>query len=283
MKKIILGIAALAIFAVSCKSDKNETVTPDPPKPADWYITVAVAHPIVNGVATQDADSLLYTYNADKTVNTIEEYNIGAETGYALYTYTYDQGKLTKLTAKYSKTGATETVKEFRYSGANLVRMFEPGQANSNYDSLVYENNKLIKFVKIRAEKTANRTLEYTWENNNVTVEKEYRPDVNTHEMVINYTRKYTYNDVANPYKSLALAYYLQGDQMNSANHLSAHEMTARERGTPAGTTYDFYTVTREQNDKKLTISETNWLKTLSTDPNKAQDITTYKYTDLNK
>ena len=283
MKKIILGIAALAFFATSCKNDKSETVTPDPPKAADWYITEAVAHPVVNGVVTQDRDSLLYTYNTDKTVNTVEEFNLGGETGYSLYTFVYDQGKLTKVTGKYSKTAAAETLKEFRYSGANLVRMFNPGEANSNYDSLVYDNNKLIKAVKIRTDKTANRILEYTWENNNVTVEKEYRPDMNTNEMVINYTRKYTYNDVANPFKSLALAYYLLGDQMNDANHLSAHEMTARERGTPAGTTYDFYTVTREQNDKKLTISETSWLKTLSTDPNKAEYITTYKYTDLNK
>lgn len=281
MKKIILGIAALAMFAVSCKSDKSEIVTPEP-KQADWYITGAVSHPIVNGAATQDTDSLLYTYNADKTVNTLEEFNVGTETGYAFYSFVYDQGKLTKLTAKYSKTGATETLKEFRYSGANLVRMFNPGEAATNYDSLVYDNNKLIKFVTI-SNGNANRTLEYTWENNNVTVEKEYKPDANTHEMVILYTRKYTYNEVTNPFKSLALVYYLLGDQTDGANHLSAHEMTARERSTPTGTTSNFYTITREQNDKKLTISDTSWLKVLATDPNKAQYITTYKYIDLNK
>jgi hypothetical protein len=283
MKKVLLGMAALAFFAASCTDDKSDTVTPDPPKTEEWYLTGIVVRDIDNsGAVSADKDSMVMTYNTDKTFNTLEEITGENAAYYALVKFIYNQQKVTKITLQESKTGAAETIYECIYSGDQLVRFFEPGLSATSYDSLVYENNKVVKVFQVRADKRNNKSWEYTWQNNNVTEEREFNANPTTYNLELVSIRKYTYNNVANPYRPLANFLLMKGDNPDIPQ-LSANERTSYTVANAQSVVSHIYNYTRSANDKGLTVADTMWHKTPAEITAKADYISTYKYADLNK
>lgn len=280
MRKLILGLTALTMLASSCKKkDKKDTITPA----NDWYITTAVATQVRDGIITKNQDSILYTYNADKTLHTAEEFSIdNGLTYYDLLTFVYDNGKLVKLNRQNSRAEPPATILEFQYTGQLLTRSYAPGQTATNYDSLVYENNKVVTLAKVRSGKI-DKILEYTWDGSNIATEKQHKWDAANRLKVLLQSHQYRYNDVANARKTQAFPYYLLADQGGSAQLLSAHELTNRSTINTIGAETDFVSYTRERNDKQQTVADTSWYKATAADPKKAGYITTYKYTDLGK
>ncbi|MEZ2443107.1 hypothetical protein AB6805_15395 [Chitinophaga sp. RCC_12] len=282
MKKVLLGMAALAFFAASC-TDKSDVVTPDPPKTEEWYLTGIVVRDIDNsGGISADKDSMTITYNTDKTFSTLEEITGENAAYYALVKLVYNQQKITKVTLQESKTGAAETIYECTYSGDQLIRFFEPGFAATSYDSLVYENNKVVKVFQVRADKRNNKSWEYTWQNNNVTEVREFEANPVTYKLELASIEKYTYNTVANPYKPLANFLLLKGDNPDIPL-LSANEQTSYTVANAQNVVSHIYSYTRSVNDKGLTVADTMWHKTPAESTAKADYISAYKYTDLNK
>jgi hypothetical protein len=283
MKKVLLGMAALAFFAASCTDDKSDIVTPDPPKTEDWYLTgIRVRDFNDNGTISTDKDSMVIAYNTDKTFNTLEEIAGENAAYYALVKLIYNQQKVTKVTLQESKTGAAETIYECTYSGDQLVRFFEPGHAATEYDSLVYENNKVVKVFQVRIDKHNNKSWEYTWLNNNVTEAKEFNANPTTYNLELAAILKYTYNNVANPYKPLANYLLVQGDNPD-ISLLSANERTSYTVSNAQNVVSHIYNYTRSVNDKGLTVADTMWHKTPAETTAKADYASDYKYTDLNK
>ncbi|MBO9732705.1 MAG: hypothetical protein J7623_28940 [Chitinophaga sp.] len=280
MRKLILGFAALTMLISSCKKkDKKETVTPA----NDWYITTSIATQVRDGIVTKNQDSVLYTYNADKTLHTAEEFSVdNGLTYYDLLTFVYDNGKLVKLNRQNGRVESPATILEFRYAGNLLTRSYAPGQATTNYDSLVYENNKVVALVKVRSGKI-DKILEYTWDGNSVATEKQFNWDVANHLKVLSLSHQYGYNDVANARKTLAFPYYLLGDQGGSAHLLSAREITNRSTINTLGAETDFISYTRDRDNQQLTVADTSWYKATAGGTKTAGYITRYKYTDLSK
>lgn len=283
MKRVLLGMTALAFFAASCTDDKSDIVTPDPPKTEDWYLTGIVVTEMDNsGNVTADKDSMVMTYNTDKTFNTLEETAGENATYYALVKFVYNQQKVTKITLQESKTGTAETVYECTYSGDQLVRFFEPGFSATSYDSLVYENNKVVKVFQVRTDKHNNKSWEYTWQNNNVTEAREFNANPTTYNLELTAIQKFTYNNVANPYRPLANFLLLKGDNPDIPQ-LSANERVSYTVANAQNVVSHIYNYTRSANDRGLTVADTMWHKTPAESTAKADYISAYKYTDLNK
>lgn len=255
MKKILLGMTALAIFMSSCtKNDKSDPIIVDPPMSA-WYITGVIGTEVDgnSGAISVVKDSMVISYNADKTFSSLEEIE---GTYYQLIKLVYDQLKVSKVTSQSSKAGDAKTRYEVRYAGDNIVRIFEPGKADVQYDSLVYDNNKLVKVVHVEADKRSNRQFEYTWTNNNVTEEKEYRPDQTTGEFKLSFVRKYAYNNAPNLLKPLS-NYGLMGGDAPNVLTFSANEVVSRTVTMPDGSVMDTYTWSRSVSENKLTLTDT--------------------------
>ncbi|MEC5144326.1 hypothetical protein [Chitinophaga sp. 212800010-3] len=276
MKKVLLGVAALALFAAACKNDKKDDITPVPTT-EDWNIS---------GAVDTDNDSLIYTYNADKSINTIEEATVNNPDGYyRLFRFSYDNGKPVRVTIKKKKTDTEVTYKQFVYSGNRLVRidnffdiMDQATSIAASRDTLVYENDKLVKVEK-GAGNGSDRKREFTWTGNSITAEKEYRPVNNT--LTLSYNRTFTYSDKANPAKTLSYAYFLIGDQSNTYN-LSDNFITSRKVINHLGVPDGEYTWGRSFDNKGLMLTDTTTYKSGSGGKTETY-VTRYKYIDLNK
>lgn len=274
-------MAALAVFMTSCKDDKNQTVTPDPPRPSAWYLTTVISRDVESGELSDMKDSMVITYNADKVISSLEETVEPNAVYYAMVKLQYDQLKVTKLTTQDSKTGTAKTEYECRYAGNNLVRFFHPGEADINYDSLVYDNDKIVKVLQVRAEKRNQKRYDYTWQGNNVTTEKEFRPNA-TNELELSFIRTFTYNEVPNPMRPMSNYFLMQGDNPNVA-YLSANELNTRSEATPDSKVFDIYKYTRAVNDLHMTAVDTFWRNNIAAGTTVPVTISHYKYTDLSK
>lgn len=285
MKKTWLCMAALALMAASCSSNKSDdAVIPETPKTGEWYLSEIIRRDVNNdGTVSSYKDSTVITYNPDKTFNSREEFKGAVPSYYGLYKVVYDQKNITKLTLQSGKTASAALVAEARNTNNQLVRYFEPGYADSRYDSLVYENNKIVRVVYIHEDKRNNAKWEYTWQNDNVVEEREFRANPTTLALELTGITKHTYSDAPNVSRPMA-GYHLLRQSSPNVQQLSANEVNNSTLAKADGTVFAEYTYRRSLNDKKLPDTDTCWYKNVTANtPAQAITIYHYKYIDLNK
>jgi hypothetical protein len=217
MKKLFLGMAAIAMMAVACKKDDdtNRGGGPDPVVPVS----------LISKVYTEN-DTVRYTYNKDFTLSTV---GYGDDTDYSLDSIVYANGKPVKVMTTTAKGGTFVLTREFVYDGKNLVRVKYANGAGAivpeKYDSLVYDvMGKPTKYYK-HNNGYAFRSGEFTWDTKgNVTSEKSYGAE---NQLPSYYgIESYTYDDkFSRP--TLYWILFFMGDQL-SPSPISFNNMTSQ-------------------------------------------------------
>lgn len=275
MNKMFLAVLAFTLLIVSCTRDTNDNVDPEVPAPADeWYQTASVLYRYDETGKVAYRDSSLILYNPDKTLKSFTTYyKDDIETDYFLKQFVYENGKVTKTLASVEKDKVPEPDAQFLYSGNHIVSIKRVD--GISYDSLVYNNNQLIKLMTISTENQS-RTKEFKWENNNLIEENEYMPNPDTKELELRYTRKYTYSNLPNPYKSINTTLFLYG--------LDPLILCANKYKTCTvykfGVLHDEYTIASGVNDKGLIVADTMQYRSVS--GLSYSTTTIYKYDKLN-
>ncbi|WP_223151294.1 hypothetical protein [Chitinophaga varians] len=278
-------MATLAFMAASCSSSKSDdAVTPEIPKTGEWYLSEIIRRDVDNtGTVSSYEDSTVITYNPDKTFNSREEFKGAVPSYYGLYKVVYDQQNITKLTLQSSKTAAAQLITEARNTNNQLVRYFEPGYANSRYDSLVYENNKIVRVVYTHEDKRNNAKWEYTWQNDNLVEERMYQANPTTLVLELTHITKHTYSDVPNVSRPMA-GYHLLRQSDPNVQQLSANEVNSTTLAKADGIVYAEYSYRRSLNDKKLPDTDTCWYRNIANNtPRQPITVSHYKYIDLAK
>lgn len=287
MKHTWLSIAVIAAMATSCSSSKSDDVTPDTPKVPEWYLSEMVIryeykdNPLIK---PGTIDSIIRTYNPDKTFNTMETFrgpraSLGPT--YSLYKAFYNQQKVSKMTYQDSKTGTPEVINETRYVNNQLTRFFKPGLEATRYDSVVYENNKMVKVVHIDTIPSMSKIWEYTWENDNVVERKDYINVSNEGWKLIG-IRKYDYTDFPNMSKSSASYFLLWGGAPDDAMFSTNAIRSISTYGTNGELFYK-YTRSYSMNDNNLPATDTLWYTNAVAGTHQLYSVTRIKYIDLNK
>ncbi|NML39927.1 hypothetical protein HHL17_22190 [Chitinophaga sp. G-6-1-13] len=287
MKRIWFNMAVCAVITSSCSGSKSDDVTPNPPPAPQWYLSETVIryeyrnNPLIK---PGTIDSIVMTYNPDKTLHTHEEFrgprnNFGAS--YSLYNAFYDRQKVTKMTYQNSKTGTPEVVNETRYVNNQLVRFFKPGFETTRYDSLVYENNKIVKAVHIDDQPLRSKMWEYTWDNGNLVEIKAYIyvPDEGWKPGGIT---KIEYTDMPNMGLASA-AYGLLWGGAPSIAQLSANTSRSTAAYSIDGKLLYKYARTYSMNENNLPAIDSLWYTDAVAGTPLLYSVSQLKYIDLNK
>nr|WP_295864066.1 hypothetical protein [uncultured Chitinophaga sp.] len=286
MKKVWPGMAALAIMAASCSSSKStEIVTPEIPKTPEWRLAGTIGTVLDEaGVVSPIADSIVITYNADKTFHSRESFQGAAFDFYFLYTAGYHQKDMVSLTRKFGLTGTPKVITEAYNDNHQLVRYFEPGYPDTRYDSLVYENNKIAKILFKHENILYHRIWEYTWQGDNLVEAKFYMTNQNTLAMELTSITTFTYNDAPSVFRPLAGYHLLRDAVLPETELLSANMPSSRTITDAKGKVYRIDTHTYSMNDKNLPETDTTRSQYFHDMPAQTDTyIRHYKYIDLNK
>ncbi|MBC9909483.1 hypothetical protein [Chitinophaga varians] len=284
MKKVWLGMTALALMAASCSSNKSDDiVTPEVPKTPDWRVTGIIGvHLDNNGEPAKIKDSTVFAYNPDKTFNFRETFQSETMDFYFKYTAGYDKNNIVSLTRQFGLTGTPKVITETRLLNNQIVRYYEPGYANTRYDSLVYENNRIVKVVFKHEDIRAHKIWEYTWQGDNVVEEKAYMTNQSTLAMELVSIYKHTYSDVPNIFKSMT-ALHLLREYIPNVQQLSANMLQTTTVTDGAGKLQYQIIRSRSMNDKNLPATDTARQQDFGAFPGTSTYVSHYKYIDLNK
>jgi len=276
-----------AVIAGSCGSKTSNDVMPVfPPSPV-WRLSETVIryeyrnNPLIKPGIT---DSIITTYNPDKTFHTREQFrgprgNSGAT--YYLYTAWYDQRQVSKMTYQNSKTGTPEIVNETRHVNQQLIRFFKPGQETTRYDSVVYENNKIVKVIHIDDQIAMSKKWEYAWEYDNLKEMKYYVYAPNEGWKHVSVTR-YDYTDIANMLNSAA-PYFLLWGGTPDATTFSANALRSSTTFTADGKILYRYTRSYTLDENNLPATDSLWYTDAVAGTQQLYSVSRSKYIDLNK
>ncbi|MBC9909484.1 hypothetical protein [Chitinophaga varians] len=287
MKRVWFYMTVYAVIAGSCGSKKSDDITPVFPPSPEWRLSETVIryaygnNPLIKPGVT---DSIITTYNPDKTFHTQEQFrgpraNSGAT--YYLYTALYDQQQVAKITYQHSKTGTPEIVNETRYVNHQLVRFFKPGLETTRYDSVVYENNKIVKVIHIDDPVSMSRKWEYAWEHDNLKEVKYYVYAPNEGWKDISVTR-YDYTDIANMLKSAAPCFLLWGGAPD-ASTFSANALRSTTTFATDGKILYTYTLSYTLDENNLPATDSLWYTDAVAGTRQLYSVSRSKYIDLNK
>lgn len=284
MKKVWLGMAALALLAASCSSSKSDgIVTPEIPKTPDWRVAGSIGvHIEDNGEAAPIIDSTVYAYNPDKSFSFRETFQSATMDFYFKYTVGYDKNNIVSLTRKFGLEGTPKVITETRVLNGQVVRYFEPGYADTRYDSLVYENNRIVRVLFKHEDIRAHKIWEYTWQGDNVVEEKAYMTNQGTLAMELVSIYKHTYSNVPNIFRSMAGLHLLR-EYIPNVQQLSANMVNTTTITNAAGQVETIFLHSRSMNDKNLPATDTVRQQTFGSTPGTSIYVLRYKYIDLNK
>ncbi|NML39928.1 hypothetical protein HHL17_22195 [Chitinophaga sp. G-6-1-13] len=284
MKKVWLGMAALALMAASCSGNKSDDiVTPEVPKTPDWRVAGIIGvHLDDKGEASNIIDSTVFAYNPDKTFSFRETFQGETMDFYFKYTVGYDKNNIVNLTRKFGLTGTPKVITETHLLNNQIVRYFEPGYANTRYDSLVYENNKIVKVVFKHEDIRAHKIWEYTWQGDNVVEERAYMTNQGTLAMELVSIYKHTYSNVPNIFKSMTGLHLLR-EYIPNVQQLSANMVNTTTITDATGKLQYQFAHSRSMNDKNLPATDTVRQQTFGSFPGASSSVSHYKYIDLNK
>lgn len=245
-------MSALALLFGSCSTAKTDEVIPE-----DWYLESNIATEYTAGNVTAGPQTVNYLYNADKTLHAIEYYQ-ESDNSYSYLEFVYSNGRFIKTNITSTKGGAMRPYQEFLYSGANLVKVTDAdADPVSPYDSLVYDNNRIVKAFTGFSQSVK----EYKWENNNVVEAKDYR--LINGQMALRFIQQFTYSNIPNPAKTMAIPYYLWNAESNPTL-LSANKFKTRTIAGADGIPYSEFTVTYALNEKGLSAGDTTWYRDIT-------------------
>lgn len=285
MKKVWLSIAALALMAAGCSSSKStEIVIPETPKTPEWRLAeIIIAGVDQTGAVSPLTDSIVLTYNADKTFRSYESFRGTARDFYFLYTMGYDQQGVASLTRKFGLTGTPKVIAEAYNDNHRLIRYFEPGYADTRYDSVAYENNKIVKIVYKHENIRYHRIWEYTWQGDNLVEERAYMTNQSTLAMELTGTITYTYSKAPNVFKPMGGYHLLRDAVIPGTWQLSANMPATRTIADAKGKVYSIDTYSLALNEKGLAERDTCRQENFVGVPGITTIISHYKYIDLNK
>jgi hypothetical protein len=280
MNKMFLGLLALSLTAISCSHDTTDDIVPDPPVAADeWYMTKIFGNRYdETGQKEEGLDSTVMLYNPDKTLKSIISYFLNPGLDFSTTQFIYENGKIINTMSAYESSVVPTLLQTFSYSGDKVVKIKIADRGEGSYDSLVYNDNHLIKIITASNEPYQNKRREFKWENNNVIEENEYRPNAVTKELELRYVRKYTYSNLPNPYKSIratCFLWYLE-PLMLCDNRFKTCTIYK------AGILYEEYTTSSGVNDKGLIVTDTLRYKPISVSLPAFSTVSVFQYEKLN-
>lgn len=217
MKKVMLGLTAMALIFAACKKDDAS--------PETYYLSKIIE------VGEDGNDTTFISYNAD---NTFKELYSSAGDEFYGEGPAYEGGKIVAIMERSSFNPTSHKTKSFVYTGNNVTRVnywsTQDGQTTpaSIYDSLVYVNGKLSEFHHADVNMDGYSTkYVLTWEGDNVKTCTTYMKQAGSDYSLFDVT-KYTYDTRPALYKLLTGNYYWLSD-LTSFDYLSANNVTKEE------------------------------------------------------
>lgn len=265
MKKVMLGLTAMALIFAACKKDDAS--------PETYYLTKMIE------VGEDGNDTTFISYNADNTFKEIlYSYTSNGAVEFYAQGPVYEGGKITGIQERDSDNPANRTTRSFVYTAGVISKVTYYGDANGDgvpdtdrYDSLVYTAGKLTEFYALNAAQR-DYPIKYTltWEGNNVKTASTYFKQPGT-EYTLHSISKYTYDN--KPAFQQLLGNFQWLNDLTSFDYLSANNVTKEEVFNEENILRSTYTnvYTYEGNLLKMVDSEDKYIEPATTETYKVK------------